>query len=200
MPASYSRTANGLDNLQVQDDTNGEALTAARGIVLNTKVKLSNDLRFISITDYDDGEYKQTSTDCDGTPLTLCAIGYQSNFHSFNQDARLDFNHGPFKLIGGVYYGSDAITTNNTPNFFNFLRDVNAAVGSPSGYFNPGGAFNGTALSAASLPTGITATQHFEQVRTSYAVYAEGTYQITPTISFTAASATPTTTISSNMG
>src|SRR3546814_3975327 len=62
-----------------------------------------------------------------------------------------------------IFYGKDKVTGDNTPDFFNFLRDVRAAVGLPASYFNPGGAFNGTALSAGSLPTGIYATQHFVQ-------------------------------------
>src|SRR3546814_2254158 len=56
----------------------------------------------------------------------------------------------------------------------------------PASYFNPGGAFNGAGLSAGSLPTGIRATQHFSQKRTSYAAYGEASYEITPTLKFTA--------------
>ena len=36
------------------------------------------------------------------------------------------------------------------------------------------------------MPTGITATQHFKQVRKSYAIYGEGSYELTPTVKFTA--------------
>src|SRR3546814_5000960 len=84
-----------------------------------------------------------------------------------------------------IFYGKDKVTGDNTPDFFNFLRDVRAAVGLPASYFNPGGAFNGTALSAGSLPTGIYATQHFVQKRTSYAAYGEASYELTPTLKFT---------------
>lgn len=186
VPASYSQSGNGLDDQEILGDTVGNALNQARGVVFNAKIDLADNLKLISVTGYDDASYSQSSTECDGTPLTLCAIGYGSKFHAFNQDVRLDFNSGPVKLIVGGYYGRDVVVTDNRPDFFNFLRDVNAAVGSPSGFFNPGGAFNGTALSAGSLPTGITAEQHARQVRTSYAGYGEGSYQITDTLKLTA--------------
>ena len=185
VPASYSQSGNGLNINQVQVDTLGRALTNAFGVVFNAKIKLSDNLRLVSITGYDDGRYLQESTDCDSTPLRLCALGYGSKFHAFNQDVRLDFTGGAFKLIVGGYYGRDVITTDNTPDFFNFLSDVDAAVGLPRSYFNPGGAFNGAGLSAASLPTGIRATNHFRQIRSSYAGYGEGSYQITPTVKLT---------------
>ena len=185
VPASYSQSGNGLGINQVQLDTDGRALSNAAGVVFNAKIKLTDKLHFISITGYDDGRYFQSSTDCDGTPLRLCAIGYGSKFHAFNQDARFDYLSDRFKLIVGGYYGRDVIVTDNKPDFFNFLSDVDAAVGLPSTFFNPGGAFNGTALSPASLPTGIRATQHFRQVRTSYAGYGEGSYEITPKLKLT---------------
>jgi iron complex outermembrane receptor protein len=184
VPTSYSRSALGLGKLDLQLDTVGDAYTLARGAVFDAHIDLADGLKFVAITGYDNGKYQQSSTDCDGTPLRLCAIGYGSVFNAFNQDARLDYAHGPIKLIGGVYYGRDEVTSDNRPDFFNFLRDINAAVGSPAGYFNPGGAF-GALLPAGSLPTGITALQHFRQIRTSYAVYGEGSYQITSDLKVT---------------
>lgn len=187
LPASYSASANGLGKREVEADSVGRLLIRSEGAVFNLKAELTDNLNLVSITGYDSGRYSQDpTTDCDATPLALCSIGYNSKFHAFNQDVRLDYSSGPVKLIVGGYYGKDSITGDNKPNFFNFLRDVNAAVGSPVGWFNPGGAFNGTALSATSLPTGITATQHFRQVRTSYAIYGEGSYQITDTVKITA--------------
>jgi iron complex outermembrane recepter protein len=185
LPGSYSASANGLNDREVEGDTVGTAITEANGVVFNAKFELSDSLKLVAITGYDDGRYLQDPTECDGTPMRLCAITYDSKFNAFNQDVRLDYSNGPLKLIVGGYYGKDSVTANNKPDFFNFLRDVNAALGSPSGYFNPGGAFNGTALSAGSLPTGVTAIQHFKQVRTSYAVYGEGSYELTDTVKLT---------------
>ena len=185
LPTSYSGRANGLDDLSIRGDSVGRAFNQTRGAVLNVKVRLSDTLRLISVTDFDDAIYRQDQTECDSTPLRLCAIGYTSRFHAFNQDARLDYAGDRVKLIVGGYYGRDVVETDNRPDFFNFLSDVRAAVGLPATYFNPGGAFNGTALSAGSLPTGIKAQQHARQTRTSYAIYGEGGWQFTDTLKLT---------------
>lgn len=186
VPTGYSQSANGLGLNQIQADTVGRASTRAEGVVFTAKIELADNLKLVSVTGYDSGLYSQSQTDCDATPLRGCSIGYRSSFHAFNQDVRLDFSTGPLKLIVGGFYGKDSITADNTPDFFNFTRDINAAVGLPTTFFNPGGAFSGTALSAASLPTGVTATQHFRQERTSLAAYGEGNYQVTDTLRVTA--------------
>jgi len=186
VPASYSQAGRGLGLNEVELDTVGIATTRARGAVFDARVDLTDTLKLISITGYDDGLYRQSQTDCDAAPIRLCALGYRSEFSAFNQDVRLDFDGGPFKLIAGLFYGKDKLTSDNTPDFFNFLSDVRTAVGLPASYFNPGGAFNGAGLSQGSLPTGIRATQHFSQKRTSYAAYGEASYEITPTLKFTA--------------
>ena len=186
LPANYSQSGRGLGLREIEADTVGTALTRAEGVVLTINADLTDNLRLTSISGYDSGRYLQDQTDCDATPLRLCSIGYESNFSAYNQDLRLDWDAGDFKLIVGGYYGRDDVTADNTPDFFNFTSDVRAAVGLPASYFNPGGAFNGAGLSAASLPTGIRAQQHFNQLRTSYAIYGEGSYEITNTLKLTA--------------
>lgn len=186
LPTSYSASANGLDDREVEADTAGRSLSNARGVVFNAKLQLADHLRLISISGYDDGHYLQSTTDCDSTPLNICNIRYDSHFKAFNQDVRLDYARGPIKAILGAYYGRDQIISDNKPQFFNFLSDVRAAVGLPDSYFNPAGNFNGTALSPTSLPTGLRPQQHFRQVRKSYAIYGEGSYELTPTIKVTA--------------
>lgn len=186
VPASYSQSGRGLSLDEVELDTVGVATSRARGVVFDARFELSDRLKLISISGYDDGLYHQSQTDCDASPLRLCAIVYRSKFSAFNQDVRFDYDGGPFKVILGGFYGTDKVVADNEPDFFNFLSDVTAAVGLPSTYFNPGGAFNGAGLSAGSLPTGIRATQHFAQKRTSYAAYGEASYELTPTLKVTA--------------
>ena len=185
VPASYSASARGLGDQEVEEDTIGSAFNQARGAVLNAKLRLSDDLRLVSVTGYDDAIYRQSSTGCDGTPLRLCAIAYGSEFEAVNQDLRLDYARDSLKLIVGGFYGRDEVQSDNGPDFFNFLSDVRAAVGLPASFFNPGGAFNGAGLSAGSLPTGIRATQTFRQIRTSYAAYGEGSYEVTDRLKVT---------------
>jgi iron complex outermembrane receptor protein len=176
LPASYGRAENGLGSKDIQAGTVGRARSIADGGVLTARIAIADDLHLVSISGLDSGEYQQTSTDCDAQPLSLCEIGYDSKFRAFNQDVRLDFVAGPLKIIGGIFYGTDSVTANNTPNFFAFLSDINAAVGNPTTYFNPGGNF-GAALPPGSLPTGVNAREHFRQDRTSKAIYSEGSYE-----------------------
>jgi len=191
LPPAYSRSANGLTNLQVQNDSVGHAITRADGVVLRVKGRLADKLDVISVTGYDSGLYYQSpTTDCDGTPYSVCAIGYDSHFKAFNQDVRFDYHPGRLKVIVGGYFGWDKIVTQNTPNFFNFLSDLRNAVGLPTNYFNPGGALTSfcTPNNAipCGLPTGIRATQDYTQTRKSLAVYGEASYEITQTIKLTA--------------
>lgn len=186
VPAGYSQSGRGLSLNEIEADTAGISRTYSRGIVFSGKFELTDHLKFIVTSGLDDGLYEQTATDCDAGPVRLCSIAYRSKFHAFNHDMRFDYDGGALKMIGGVFYGRDDVTADNRPDFFNFTSDVRAALGLPASYFNPGGAFNGTALSAASLPTGIRAIQHFRQIRKSYAIYGEGSYEITPTLKITA--------------
>jgi len=184
LPSSYSRV--GLSDKQIEQDTIGRAVTRAEGVVLTVKTELADKLNLTSITGYDSGLYLQTVTDCDSGPLRLCSNGYRSSFEAFNQDLRLDYSSGPFKMIVGAYYGWDSVTSDNDIDIFNLLSDVRAAVGLPATWFNPAGGFNGTALSAGSVPTGVRGKQHFKQNRESWAVYSEGSYEITPRLKLTA--------------
>lgn len=186
VPTGYSQSGRGLGLNEIEQDTIGIATSRARGVVFDARFELSDRLKLISVSGYDDGLYSQSQTDCDASPVRLCAIVYKSKFNAFNQDVRFDYDGGPFKAILGAFYGKDKVVADNGPDFFNFLSDVTAAVGLPNTYFNPGGAFNGAGLSAGSLPTGIRATQHFAQKRSSYAAYGEASYEITPTLKFTA--------------
>ena len=159
----------------------GRAISRAEGAVLNIQANLSDTLKLVSVSGYDSGLYSQEdNTDCDASPLRLCSIGYRSEFDAFNQDVRFDLDAGRFKMIVGGFYGKDTVVADNKPDFFNALSQFNALAGLPQTYFNPAGNFSGVLLPATSLPTGITATQHFKQIRTSLAGYAEGSYEITP--------------------
>ena len=186
LPASYSQSARGLDIREVELDSVGEALTKSEGIALTADIAINESMNFIAIVGYDSGEYEQLpTTDCDATPLALCSVGYDSEFDAFNVDMRLNYEGERLSFIVGAFYGEDSIEIDNRPNFFNFTRDVNAALGLPPTYFNPAGAFNGTALSPFSTPTGITAIQHNKQDRESWALYAEANYDLNDELTLT---------------
>jgi iron complex outermembrane receptor protein len=181
LPTPYSRSQRGLNDRELEVDTDGGKVNEAEGMVLTAKFELADRLQLISVSGYDSGLYKQKpNTDCDGTPFDVCAIGYQSSFHAVNQDIRLDYSRERFNVIVGGYYGRDVLNANNNPDFFNFLSDLRIAAGLPDTYFNPAGALDPTGI-----PTGIRATQQYTQIRKSSAIYGEGKYDITDTISAT---------------
>ena len=180
-PPAYSARGRGLNDRQIEGNSIGTAETKTFGAALNVKLKLSDDVSLTSITGYDRTRYGLLPfIDCDGTPYDVCAIGYASLSKSFNQDLRLDYASGPFKALIGAYYGWDKIVTNNTPNFYGFLSDVNLAVGNPKTHFNPGG------LTGDGLITPLKATQDYTQERKSTAFYGEASYEITDTVKLTA--------------
>jgi iron complex outermembrane recepter protein len=180
LPANYSQSGRGLGLNEIEADSVGNALTRAEGAVLTVKAELSDNVNLTSISGYDSGKYAQINTDCDATPLRLCSIGYQSKFNAFNQDLRIDFSSGRLKLIVGAFYGKDSVTADNRPDFFNILADINTALGRTTSYFNP--AASGL---LPGVPTGILGVQHFKQERSSYALYGEGNYKLTDTITVT---------------
>ncbi len=186
LPDSYSQSGSGRDVRDVEVDSLGNALIEADGVVFKGNFTVSDTMNLVAIAGYDSGDYEQMpTTDCDASPLRVCTIGYASEFDATNFDVRLDYREGDFGLILGATYGFDSLTSTNRPDFFNFLRDVNAAFGSVPEYFNPGGGFNGSILPDTALPTGITATNNFKQERESWAIYGEGNYAFSDALNFT---------------
>ncbi len=182
LPPAYSASGRGLSARQIEGNSIGTAETKTSGAVLNAKFELSDGANLTSITGYDRTRYGLLPRiDCDGTPFNVCAIGYASLSKSFNQDLRLDFSSDRFKAILGAYYGWDKIVTNNTPDFYGFLSDVNASIGNPRTYFNPAGLGR-----EAGMVTALKATQDYTQERKSYAIYGEASYEITDTVKITA--------------
>jgi iron complex outermembrane receptor protein len=182
LPPAYSARGRGLSDRQIEGNSIGTAETKTFGVVFNAKVELSDSINLTSISGYDrTNNGLLPRIDCDGTPYNVCSIGYASLSKSFNQDLRLDFSTDRFKGIVGVYYGWDKIVTNNTPDFYGFLSDVNAAIGNPADYFNPAGLGR-----EAGMATALKAEQNYTQERKSYAIYGEASYELTDTVKVTA--------------
>ena len=195
MPPAFSSKDAGIDDLELFTDSNGTAKIETDGFALNATFELIDNLSVVSVTGYDETYFGLLPfIDCDGTPYAICAIGYESQSESFNQDIRLNYVGDNFNLILGAYYGTDEIVTTNRPHFFGFLSDVVKAGGYPDDYFNPGGMGAGLfpdalqpdgVVSALSLITPLNGTQNYTQARDSVAVYGEGTYDFSDALSLT---------------
>jgi iron complex outermembrane recepter protein len=141
--AGYSRFAprpelggRTLRENEIQADTAGEYFTSSRGLSLTIEAELSDSLTLTSITGYDKGKYRLSPFDCDGSPIDICAIRYNSQSENFNQDLRLTYEGDRLSLIGGFYYGKDTIDTQNEPDFFGFLRPLLLGAGVPGAFNN----------------------------------------------------------------
>lgn len=181
LPPPYSASRRGLTDRQIEGNSIGTAEIKTFGVVFNAKFKVSDSVNLTSISGYDRTRSGLLPRiDCDGTPFNVCAIGYGTMSKSFNQDLRFDFTSNRFKGIIGAYYGRDKIVANNTPEFYGFLSDVNAAIGNPRTYFNPAGLGR-----ESGMVTALKATQNYTQERTSYAIYGEASYELTDTVKIT---------------
>lgn len=176
----FGFSRDGLDDDEYTVNTLGEYLVTTVGAQVTFEWDLGNDLSFTSISAYDRSRYKN-ETDCDGSPFTSCSADYDSKSELFNQDLRLSYLTDKFSLIGGLYYGWDSIE--NDPVFCIYC------VPSALSGFNPP-IFTPDAIAAGLLDptqplTALIAESHFDQERESYAIYAEGAYDVTDKLSLT---------------
>ncbi len=125
-----------LKENEIQAEQAGEYFTSSRGLSLNIEAELSDNLTLTSITGYDKGKYRLSPFDCDGSPIDICSIRYNSQSKNFNQDLRLTYEGDRLSLIGGLYYGKDTIDTQNQPDFFGFLRPLLRGAGVPAAFNN----------------------------------------------------------------
>ena len=112
------------DRNEVSADQGGKSLSSSRGVALNIALELNDYFTLTSITGYDTGKYSISPNDCDGSPLDVCSIRFNSASKNFNQDLRLNYSDDSIDFVGGLYYGQDTIKTRNQPDFFGALRPL----------------------------------------------------------------------------
>lgn len=101
----------------------------------------SGDLTFTSNTSYDwGGRNLQHDTSDSPTAANTLYINWADNFKDFNQELRVNYAHGPVKLVLGGYYGWDKVDVNNVYNFYDFLKplvpfDIAVLAGGPASAF-----------------------------------------------------------------
>jgi len=233
-----------LQEDEILSDTGGKYFSDTQGLAFTVKAELSDRFTLTSITGFDVTNYEIDPFDCDGSPVDLCAIRYDTKSENFNQDFRLNYDGDGLHFIVGAYYGKEDVQTNNEPDFFGFLRPLLLGAGLPGNYsnisipvgnslstipafvldpsltpadagfcdpvvINPDGFFDarsliafqadvaatntagGTAIQAACAGAGappfgpILASQRFDIIRPSYAVYGEAGIDVTDRMSLT---------------
>ncbi|MBU3069504.1 TonB-dependent receptor [Aestuariicella sp. G3-2] len=126
---------------------------------------------FTSITSFDNGEYF-VPEDADGSPYRLLEDDFSAETKQFTQDLRVTSNFtGPFNFIAGLYYGTD---TTDGETRFRWLSDFG----------------DGTQPLANDCSStffyGCYYANSYEQHRDTKAIYVNGTYQLTDTLTLTA--------------
>ena len=140
----------GLGFFQTNENRIGTNYTEAYGGSATIAYEFSPKLTFTSITSRDGGRQNLQQA-ADGSPLDVLDINWRSKFQQLSEEARFNYSGDKVKLVGGGFYGWDRVVTDNTFN-----------IGSALGPGVNGGFF-----------------QHYQQVRRSYALFAQGDYDLT---------------------
>lgn len=143
--AVHGLDRSGLGFFQVRENRIGRNRTEACGASATVAYELSPQLTFTAITSRDAGKQNLQQA-ADGSALDVLDINWRSDYDQFSQEARFNYDGGTLNVVGGGFYGWDRVTTDNTFN-----------IGSVLGPGVNGGFF-----------------QHYEQIRRSYAAFAQG--------------------------
>jgi iron complex outermembrane receptor protein len=146
----------GLSFFQVDENRIGENQTSASGVAANVSYAFTSAFSVTSITSFDIGR-QDLQQAADGSPLDILDIDWQSHYRQYSEEARFNYGGDRLNLVGGLYYGWDQTTTDNTFN-----------IGSALGPGVNGGFF-----------------QNYRQRRHSSAVFLQGDFKVTSRLIFT---------------
>ena len=103
----------GLSFFQVDENRIGENQTSASGVAANVSYAFSRSLSVTSITSIDIGR-QDLQQAADGSPVDILDIDWQSHYRQYSEEARFNYGGDRLTLVGGLYYGWDQTTTDNT--------------------------------------------------------------------------------------
>ena len=146
----------GLSFFQVDASNVGENQTSASGVAANVSYAFTRSLSVTSITSLDIGR-QDLQQAADGAPVDILDIDWQSHFRQYSEEARFNYEGDRLDLVGGLYYGWDQTTTDNTFDIGSAL-----APGVNGGFF-----------------------QNYRQLRHSSAVFLQGDFKVTNQLIFT---------------
>jgi iron complex outermembrane recepter protein len=152
----YLPAREGLSFFQVDENRIGENQTSASGVAANISYAFTPSLSVTSITSIDVGR-QDLQQAADGSPADILDIDWQSHFRQYSEEARFNYEVDRLTLVGGLYYGWDQTTTDNTFDIGSAL-----APGVNGGFF-----------------------QNYRERRHSSAVFLQGDFKITNQLVFT---------------
>ena len=191
-------TRDGLGYTEFESEQDTERLVESDSVSLTVNWDLAPELTLTSITAYDEGK-AFVPEDSDGSPNTLLNAIYNVDVDQFAQDLRItsDFT-GDFNFIAGIYYSNEEVGNQTSLDYtqdldinidgrLDFVDCLDPLLGAfgMEGISEEGQAVDialGGTGDGAVLGTlagfGCKTANSFEQERTSYAVYADGKYNL----------------------
>lgn len=185
----YFRTQNGMQNgaplalNQVANNYTPSRHQDNQAIALTANWRLANTLTLTSISSWDDGSL-DIPEPSDGAPISVIRATYTGETRQLAQDLRLTSSTGGrFDYIVGAFYQHEIVHDTTENRFFNFLdangdgvlnyQDCVATSFAPAGY---GVGY----ASGAVINPACSYDNAFDQIRNSWSMYSDGSYQVAP--------------------
>lgn len=146
----------GLGFFETSENHMGDNRTDAWGVSANIAYELSDSITLTSITSRDGGK-QDLQQAADGTPIDILDITWLSQYDQFSEEARINYSSDRLNLVGGFFYGWDKVVTDNRFNIGSMI-----AAGVDGGFY-----------------------QHYDQLRRSTAVFAQGDLKLTDQLTLT---------------
>ena len=189
----------GLGHYEIAPEDDTKRLVETDSVSLTLNWDVTDQFTLTSITSWDDGA-ALNPLETDGTINRASVSILAVEAEQFTQDLRLTSNlEGAFNFVAGLYYANEEqLNTNTLASFLDIdynldgsvdfndcLDPLAVAFGFPP---SPAGAavnalFNSFGFSLAGFATlGCNWNNRFDQERTSFAAYFDGTYALTETL------------------
>ena len=171
-PVAVNRA--GLGDRQIAANETSKRRARTYSLALTGNIDLSDALSLTSITSWDKGNLNFIE-DTDGQGIALLEIPYTDRATQFAQDLRLtsDFD-GPFNFILGGYFNREKVFNAST---FKIAQDV-ASGGDVDG----NGIVNDADCAATTAGEACQFGNSFDQIKKSFAVYTDASFELSDTI------------------
>jgi len=161
----------GVDYFDGEMDRQGGNTLDNSSASLSITWDINDQLTLTSVTSFDEGEWI-TEEDADGSPYNILHTDFGSEVTSIAQDLRLSSSFdGNFNFLLGLYGQREDLDASVVQRlYYDFAGDNDSS---------------GTLDCLEDFVTGCRLSNEFSQLKTSFAAYFQGSYDISPELSFT---------------
>ena len=189
----------GLDFFEISSEQDARRLVETDSVSLTVNWGLNENYTVTSITSYDEGNALNPE-DGDGTLNQAAGSIFMVEAEQLTQDLRISSNlDGPYNFVAGLYYLREELdSSNQTPLFLDIDFNLDGGIDF-NDCFDPLAVAFGLPLSAAGAATdalfnsigfsladfatlGCNPNNSFEQEKTSFAAYFDGSYDLSDSL------------------